>query len=157
MLDSRAAEFHPAGGGAEMLLHGVARQRFDAGMPGVITQRLDLLLVETFRDQLRFGLVDDLVEAVIAIPDVARAALDAEFFGGNAKNLSLCALARGDDADVMRDRGRDRRQQRWRDKQGDSHVHQLVCLRLPCGGVNAIDRVALATGDRVMGGWRGDR
>ena len=75
-----------------MLLDGIARQRLDLGVAGVIAERFDLLLVEAFGDQLAFGLGDDLVEAVIAVLDVARAALDAEFLGRHAEHPRLREL-----------------------------------------------------------------
>jgi hypothetical protein len=104
MRMSRAAKIEPAGTGREMLLHGVARQRLDLGIAGVVGQRFDLLGVKAFGDQLRLGLGDDFMEAIIAVADAARAAFDAELFRRHAKHLCLRELARGDEGDVMDDR-----------------------------------------------------
>ena len=104
MRTSRAAEFTLAGVVLKCSLDGIARQRLDLGIAGVVAERLDLLFVKTFRDQLAFGLGDDLMEAIIAIADAARAALDAEFFRRHAHHPRLRQLARGDDGDVMGNR-----------------------------------------------------
>ena len=77
---------------SEMLANGVARQRLDIGIAGVIAEGLDLLLVKPFGDQLAFGPGDDLVKAVIAVADVARAALDAEFLRGTPSTLAWASF-----------------------------------------------------------------
>ncbi len=106
MRTSRAAEFTAAGRGAEMLADGIARQRLDLGSAGVVAERPDLLGVKAFRDQLALGLGDDLVEAIVAVADAARAALDAEFLRRHAEHARLGHLARRDDGDVVRERRR---------------------------------------------------
>jgi hypothetical protein len=72
---------------AEMFADAIARQCFDLGIPGVIVERFDLSLVEPFRDQLAFDLGDPFMEAIIAIGNAARAALDAEFFRRHATSV----------------------------------------------------------------------
>ncbi len=104
-----------------MLLHRVARQRLDLARAVVRQQGSDLTGIKAFRDQLRLGLGDDFVEAIIAVADAARAALDAEFFGRHTHHPRLRKLARGDDGDVMRDERPHRRGLR-RGQQGNGHV-----------------------------------
>ncbi|MEO6779987.1 MAG: hypothetical protein ABI407_03065 [Bradyrhizobium sp.] len=100
---------HPAGRGTEMLADGVACQRFDPGGAGVVAERPHLFGIEAFRDQLAFGPGDDLVEAVVAVGDAARATFDAEFFRRHAEHARLGQLAGGDKGHVVGD-GRNRPQ-----------------------------------------------
>ena len=112
MRDQARRRIHPAGRGAEMLADGVARQRFDLGRAGVVAERpWTCSGIEAFGDQLAFGLGDHLVEAVVAVGDAARAALDAEFLRRHAEHARLGQLAGGDNGHVMGDRRPQGRQQ----------------------------------------------
>src|SRR5436305_3031612 len=90
-----------AGGSAKIFLYRIAGQRFDCGIADVIAERFDLVDVKAFRDQLAFSPGDDLMEAVIAILDVARAALDDELFRRHTQHPCLREYSRGDVSHIV--------------------------------------------------------
>jgi hypothetical protein len=57
------------------------------GTADIDGQRLNLILVKAFRDQLAFGLGDNLVVGIIGGLDIAGRAFNAKFFRGNPQHL----------------------------------------------------------------------
>ncbi|MBA7667953.1 hypothetical protein ES703_76055 [subsurface metagenome] len=107
----------------KVLAGGIARQSLAVGIAGVVAERPHLRRVEPFGDQFAFCLGHHLVEAIVAVADAARTALDAELFRRYAEHLCLRQLSRGDDGDIVRRRhsGRQRRRRRrWND-----HAHSV--------------------------------
>ena len=83
------------------LPHAIAGQFFRAGHTAIFRQRVDLVLVVALRDKLRAGLRHNVMEAIVAIPDRARVALDPEFLRRDAKHLGLRVFLRLKNRHVM--------------------------------------------------------